>query len=134
MEYYIPVFHHSRGDEEPFPLHFEDESNGTKRLYTTLMHYLKAIENGGLLILDDFDANLHPDILPHLLNMFIIKKNNMKNAQIIFTTQSSRIMDIMGRYRTYIFEKDNRESICYRVDEIRSGKLLNDRPISIPYE
>ena len=133
-EFYIPVFHHSREGEEPFPLHFEDESNGTKRLYTTLMHYLMAIENGGLLILDEIEANLHPDILPYLLDMFIVKKNNKNNAQIIFTTQSSRIMDIMGRYRTYIFEKDNGESICYRVDEIRSGKLRNDGPISIPYE
>ena len=131
---YIPVFHHTREGKEPFPMLYEDESNGTKRLYNTLIYYLQTIEMGGLLIFDEFDTNLHPDILPYILDMFIIKKNNRKNAQIIFTTQSNLIMDILGRYRTYIFEKENGESICFRVDEIKSGKLRNDRPISIPYE
>ena len=131
---YIPVFYHIRENERSYPMHYDDESSGTKRLYVLLMYYLDALRNGELLIFDEFDTNLHPDILPYLLNMFIVKKNNPNNAQIIFTTHSNKIMDILGRYRTYIFEKTNGESICYRVDEINSSKLRNDRPISVPYE
>ena len=131
---YLPVFHHIRENENSYPMHYDDEPSGTKSLYVLLMHYLDTLRNGGLLIVDDIDANLHPDILPYLLDMFIIKKNNPNNAQIIFTTHSNKLMDILGRYRTYIFEKTNGESICYRVDEINSSKLRNDRPISVPYE
>ena len=131
---YLPVFNHIRENESSYPMHYDDESSGTKRLYVLLMHYLDTLRKGGLLIIDDIDANLHPDILPYLLDMFITRKNNPNNAQIIFTTHSNNIMDILGRYRTYIFEKTNGESICYRVDEINSSKLRNDRPISVPYE
>ena len=102
-------------------------------MYCKLENYYSVLNKGGVLILDEFDINLHPDILPYLLDWFIKAENNPKHAQILFTTHNTDIMDILGRYRTYLFEKENGESFCYRLDEPKSPSMRNDRPISIPY-
>lgn len=131
---YYPVFYHKVEKNNEYPLLFEAESSGTKTLFGTLMNYYSVLSEGGVLALDEFDINLHPDILPHLLDLFLVKENNPKNAQLIFTSHNTDIMDILGRYRTYIFEKENNESFCYRLDEPKSPSLRNDRPVSVPYK
>ena len=130
----FPVFYHTLENKETKRLLYNDESSGTKTLFGTLMNYYSVLSTGGVLILDEFDINLHPDILPHLLDLFLVKEKNPKNAQLIFTSHNTDIMDILGRYRTYIFEKEQNESFCYRLDEPKSPNLRNDRPVSIPYK
>ena len=100
-----PVFYHNTENGKKMPLLYDAESSGTKMLFGTLMNYHSALSTGAVLILDEFDLNLHPDILPHLLDLFLVKEKNPKNAQLIFTSHNTDIMDILGRYRTYIFEK-----------------------------
>lgn len=129
-----PVFYHNTENGKKMPLLYDAESSGTKMLFGTLMNYHSALSTGAVLILDEFDLNLHPDILPHLLDMFLVKEKNPKNAQLIFTSHNTDIMDILGRYRTYIFEKEQNESFCYRLDEPKSPNLRNDRPVSVPYK
>ena len=129
-----PLFYHNTENGKKMPLLYDAESSGTKTLFGTLMNYYSVLSTGGVLILDEFDLNLHPDILPHLLDMFLIREKNSKNAQLIFTSHNTDIMDILGRYRTYIFEKEQNESFCYRLDEPKSPNLRNDRPVSIPYK
>ena len=133
-EIYFPVFLHVIEQDKVHPLLYEAESSGTKALFNNLEFYSVALQTGGVLILDEFDINLHPDILPHLLDLFIKAENNPKHAQIIFTTHNNDIMDILGRYRTYLFEKEDGESFCYRLDEPKSSSLRNDRPLSVPYK
>lgn len=84
-------------------------------------------------MLDEFDIYLHPLILPALLNLFIDEKFNKKNSQLIFTTHNSQIMDIIGKYRTVLLNKEDGESYGYRLDEIRGDLVRNDRPISPIY-
>lgn len=129
-----PVFYHELENGKNLPLLYDVESSGTKALFGTLMNYYTVLSEGGVLALDEFDINLHPDILPHLLDLFLVKENNPKNAQLIFTSHNTDIMDILGRYRTYIFEKESNESFCYRLDEPKSPSLRNDRPVSVPYK
>lgn len=127
---YIPYFKHDYENEEKY-LPFHLESNGTKKLYTSLVEYFLALKTGGILILDEFDNYLHPMILPHLVEWFSDRTVNFKDAQFIFTSHNTEIMDMLGKYRTVLVEKKNNESICYRVDEI-SG-VRNDRPLSDKY-
>ena len=127
------IFYHELSDNKTQGLAFGEESRGTQALYCKLENYYSVLNKGGVLILDEFDINLHPDILPYLLDWFIKAENNPKHAQILFTTHNTDIMDILGRYRTYLFEKENGESFCYRLDEPKSPSMRNDRPISIPY-
>lgn len=132
--YAYPIFHHLLSNKSTHEMAFAEESRGTQALYCKLANYYTVLNRGGVLILDEFDINLHPDILPHLLDLFIKAENNPNHAQILFTTHNADIMDILGRYRTYIFEKEDGESFCYRLDEPKSPSLRNDRPLSVPYK
>ena len=84
-------------------------------------------------MLDEFDINIHKDILPLLLEMFTNTEKNKKGAQLLFTSLNPTVMDVLGRYRTYLFEKVDGESCAYRLDEPKTNILRNDRSISVPY-
>ncbi|SLO97820.1 Predicted ATPase [Klebsiella variicola] len=114
-------------------LSFHLQSSGTKSLYKQLGSYKAVLELGGVLVLDEFDINLHPHILPHLLNIFIDEDQNPKNGQLIFTTHNTDVLDFLGKHRTYLVNKNKTESFCYRLDEIPSDILRNDRPITPAY-
>ena len=129
---YYPMILHSN-DEKKIALGFGFESSGTKALYSYLIDYYYTLENGGILVLDEFDINIHKDILPLLLEMFTNTEKNKKGAQLLFTSLNPTVMDVLGRYRTYLFEKVDGESCAYRLDEPKTNILRNDRSISVPY-
>ena len=129
---YFPIFFHENQKIE-YRLGIDAESTGTRVLYINLLSYYQSLKSGGVLILDEFDINLHPDILPHLINLFIDPKSNPKDAQIIFTSLNADILDILGKYRAYLFEKEDGESFGYRLDEPETNILRNDRKVSAPY-
>lgn len=120
-------------DGETDILSFNLQSSGTKSLYKQLGSYKAVLALGGTLVLDEFDINLHPHILPHLLGIFIDEEQNPYNAQLIFTTHNTEILDFLGKHRTYLVNKNKTESYCYRLDEIPSDILRNDRPITPAY-
>ncbi|MGA9606536.1 MAG: ATP-binding protein [Rouxiella badensis] len=114
-------------------LSYSMQSSGTQSLYKQLCGYKTVLDNGALMIMDEFDINLHPHILPHLLDFFINPETNPNNAQIIFTTHNTEILDFLGRHRTCLVNKDNNESYLYRLDDIPGDILRNDRAISPAY-
>lgn len=125
---YTPFFVHEVDGKE-YLLHMFAESSGTKSLYTQLGAYQVVLALGGILCLDEFDINLHPHILPKLLGLFECPEQNNNGAQLLFTSHNSDIMEYMGKYRTYLVEKINNECFSYRLDEIPSDIIRNDRAI-----
>ncbi|WP_373033290.1 ATP/GTP-binding protein [Sulfurovum sp.] len=125
---YFPIFYHTVGNTQK-TLTIYDQSSGVKTLYQRLGFYKIALEEGSILVLDEFDINLHPDILPTLIELFEDKKTNTKNAQLIFTTHNSDIMDNLGKYKVVLVNKEENESFLYRLDEIPGDLLRNDRSI-----
>lgn len=130
---YFPVFHHMvDGTEKPvFP---STESNGTKYLFRMLLAYFITITQGGVFVADEFDIYLHPDILPKILSLFMNSEINKRGAQLLFSTHNADILDICGKYRTVLVNKDNNASYAYRLDELPGDILRNDRLISTPYK
>lgn len=129
---YFPVFHHKIGNKT-HPVTAITESSGTKALFKSLLLYRAVLDFGGVLILDEFDINLHPLILPKLVNLFLDPEANPKHGQLIFTTHNTGILNLLGRYRTYLVNKDGNESYAYRLDEVPGDMLRNDRPIAPHY-
>jgi len=129
----FPVFfHENAGRMHKLLLH--NESSGTKTLYNELALYKDALLRGGLLVVDEIDVNLHPHIIPELLELFCDRKNNPKLAQVIFTTHNNEIMNYLGKYRTVLTEKRDNESFAFRLDEVPGDILRNDRAISPIYD
>jgi len=129
---YFPLFFHKGGHKQP--LLYYNQSSGTRSLYNILRLYYAVLKSGSILVLDEFDINLHPDILPHLVELFENKETNPKNAQLLFSTHNTDIIDLMGKYRTYLFNKKDGECFSYRLDEMSADILRNDRPISPIYK
>jgi len=125
---YFPVFFHKVGERQ-MPISAVTESSGTKQLFRILAHYKLMIDTGGVLIMDEFDIYLHAHILPKILDLFLDGEKNEKRAQLLFTTHNSDILNDLGRYRTYLVNKEANESFAYRLDEIPGDVLRNDRAI-----
>jgi len=130
---FYPLFKFDVESEE-CSLTYRGQSSGTKVLFSLLRLYKSTLDIGGILILDEFDINLHPDILPHLVDFFDNDENNPKKAQLVFTTHNADIIDKMGKYRTYLFNKEENESYCYRLDELPGNLIRNDRLITPLYK
>lgn len=109
------------------------ESSGTRTLFNNLGAYKLTLERGGVLIMDEFDLNLHPHILPKLVKLFLDPETNPRGAQFVFSSHDSEIMNLLGRYRVVLVEKQDNESFAYRLDEIPGDILRNDRPIRPVY-
>jgi hypothetical protein len=130
---HIPYFlHETEHGEIWVPLH--NESKGTIQLYRQCIAFMMVIENGSILIMDELDLYLHPDIVTKILNYFIDFETNKKGAQLLFTSHQNDVMDICGKYRTALVAKEKNISYTYRLDEIPGDMLRNDRPISPFYK
>lgn len=66
--------------------HFE--SYGTVRFINMFPLILKALVEGSVLVMDEFDANIHPMALMNIINIFHDDDINKKNAQLIFNTHN----------------------------------------------
>jgi hypothetical protein len=131
MEYY-PVFF-CEHDGHTHQLLLIDQSSGTVALYRQLFLYAWVLHSGGVLILDEFDRHLHSLILPKLVSLFTSEETNIHGAQFIFTAHNTEIIDFLGKYRTILVGKENKESYCYRLDELSGQLVRNDRKIAQLY-
>lgn len=129
---YIPFFVFNINGKKEL-LSYDEQSSGTKALFKQLGAYKAVLDTGGLLILDEFDTNLHPDLLPILVEFFDSPKLNKNNAQLVFSTHHIEIMDKLKKYRVILVNKEENESYLYRLDEINGDILRNDRSISKIY-
>jgi len=130
-EYQILFEYHV--DNEKKYLSYEMQSSGVKLLYRYLYVYIIHFVHGGVLIMDEIDINLHPDLLNVLIDMFDNKDINKADAQLIFTTHNEDIMDKLKKYRLVFANKENNESYLYRLDE--TGNLIrNDRSMRPLYD
>ncbi len=99
-----------KGEEHKVEFNFEEESEGTKRMFALIGPWIDALNNGRVLVVDELDTKLH-----HFLNVFLIKlfqdpTQNKNNAQLIFTTHNTNLLDLdlFRRDQIWFTEKDLR--------------------------
>lgn len=102
---------HQAGDSNVsgVPLTLENESLGTRRLFGLSGPLLMALQRGEVLAVDELDASLHPVLVRTLVNLFHNPKTNPKNAQLIFNTHDTTLLDsaIFRRDQIWFTEKDH---------------------------
>lgn len=77
------------GDNQPVALPAEMyESYGTIRFINLFPLVLRALQTGATLIVDEFDASIHPIALMNILNLFHNDEINVNHAQLIFNTHN----------------------------------------------
>ena len=93
----------------------ENESLGTKKLFAIGSLILDTLDDGGVIVIDELDKGLHPLLTKLIINLFHSKKNNPKNAQLIFATHDSTLLD------TEIFRRDQ---ICFVEKDYQGGSTF----------
>jgi AAA15 family ATPase/GTPase len=118
-EIHIPFGIHRVGDKE-HPLMFLHESSGTQGAFILLSRILPALQQGGLVIIDELEADLHPHMLTPILDLFFSPKTNPHHAQIIFTCHSIEVLGLLHKAQVVLVEKnDNCESDAWRLDSVK---------------
>jgi AAA15 family ATPase/GTPase len=128
------MFTRENGEEEsifvPFGLHkvanaehalmFKHESSGTQGAYLLLSKILPVLDRGGLLLIDELEADLHPHMLHPILDLFFSPKTNPKNAQIIFTCHSIEVLTLLHKSQVVLVEK-NQDCVsdAWRLDTVK---------------
>ena len=113
----VQAKHLFNGKEQTLPIIYE--FSGTKQLFIILKTILQALENGSVAIVDEFDVNLHPEMVIALFDLFIHPETNPKNAQLLLSTHSHMILSKLDKYQIILVEKDfNGISEAWRLDEV----------------
>lgn len=89
----IEVFTKHRIGDDYIELTLRDESSGTKKLFGLLPVIATSLLNGGVLIIDELDAKLHPMLLKYILGLYNDPQINQKHSQLIFTSHDLTTMN-----------------------------------------
>lgn len=81
------------GEKIAVPFDFDLESTGTKAFFCYAGIWEEALSKGQVLVLDEFDAMLHPNLSRWLVKRFLNQKTNPNGAQLIITTHNPELMD-----------------------------------------
>jgi AAA15 family ATPase/GTPase len=122
----------------------EDESDGTKKLFSFAGPWIDTLSNGYVLFIDELHDNLHPRLVRFLVQLFHSRETNPNNAQLIFTTHETSILnqDVFRRDQIWFSEKDqNQASVVYPLTDFspRKGRenlelaYLSGRYGALPY-
>lgn len=104
------IFFKRKGIDEPIP--YEWESLGNKNLLGMLPSFFQVINNGGMLIIDEFSSAFHNELERLLIRYFMEKSNN---SQIFLVSHSTNLLS------NSIFRPDQ----AYSVDFTENGSIVN---------
>lgn len=102
---------------QKYELNYEDESAGTKKLFTMIPFILLALQQGRLVIVDELDAKLHPKLLRYIISLFKNTKINKYGAQLLFTSHDLTTMN------NKVFRRD--EIWFAALNELKSSEIYS---------
>ena len=102
-----------KGESGLFTLGLDDESDGTRRLMFLAPAIESVLNNGGLLIVDEIERELHPMLVDFIVAKFQSKETNKTGAQLIFTTHNTELMnmELLRKDQFYFVDKDNEDGV-----------------------
>ena len=122
--YRVFTIHKSDKGTATARISMNEESSGTKKMFSLYQTLLDVLEKGGVFFADELDIKLHPLLMRNILLTFTDKEKNSNNAQLIFTTHNTIYMDmdLLRRDEIWFVEKDNGVSKLYSLDDITNEK------------
>lgn len=101
-------FDQNKQETELIDFDIEEESKGTRSLLALGGIIIDALDRGLVLVIDEFEKNLHPIITSYLIQLFNNKLFNRRNAQLIFATHDVTQLrdDTFNRDQVWFTQKD----------------------------
>ncbi|MEA4826888.1 MAG: AAA family ATPase [Clostridium sp.] len=85
------------------------ESEGTKKYFGILGPIISVLMNGYTLVIDELDIRLHTLLVMRLVELFLDPEINKNNAQLIFSTHDTNLLDIDVLRRDQIWFVEKKE-------------------------
>lgn len=91
---------------------WEKESAGSKKAFELSGPILWTLANGGVLIIDEIEAKMHPVMTLNTIDIFLDPASNPNKAQLIFATHDTNLLtySTLRRDQIYFVEKNKWES------------------------
>lgn len=123
-----------------------DESSGTRKFFALTGPIIDVLENGYILVIDELDSKLHPNLVCKLVSLFNSKELNPKNAQLIFNTHDTNLLSsgLFRRDQIWFTEKDKFGAAKlyslsdFKTESVRKNEAFEENYIrgkygSVPY-
>ena len=85
----------------------EEESNGTQRFLAMFPVLWFTLMTGRPALIDEFDVDLHPLLVPEILRWFQDPETNPNKAQLLLAAHNAAIMDHLEKEEVHLVEKSN---------------------------
>ena len=109
---YRPRMHHKLYEDEhecgTVAFDLAEESKGTINLYDIAGKILHVLGKGLVLIADELNSSLHPQLTRMLVELFHDPETNPNNAQLVFATHDTALLspELFRRDQIWLTEKD----------------------------
>lgn len=114
----------------------DDESSGTIKFFALTGPILDVIENGYTLVVDELDSKLHPNLVCKIVSLFNSKDFNPKNAQLIFNTHDTNLLNsgLFRRDQIWFTDKNKYgEARLYSLADFKSDEVKKYEPFEDNY-
>jgi len=104
----------------------DEESSGTRKFFALTGPILDVIENGYTLVIDELDSKLHPNLVCKIVSLFNSKELNKKNAQLIFNTHDTNLLNsgLFRRDQIWFTDKSKfGEAKLYSLADFKSDEV-----------
>lgn len=125
----LGTIHKADGRQGLLPIF--DASEGTANYISLFIKVYDILQNGGILVADELECNLHIDLVERILNLFMKKETNPYNAQIFFSTHNPWFLQYLTKTQIFIVEKEKQQTEIFRLDEIKD--IRNDENYFLKY-
>lgn len=109
------IFEHQGHDGKNYPLSSSDQSTGTLTWLSLAAPAIETLRYGGVFVVDELDASLHPQLAEVLIQMFKDERTNPRHAQLVFTTHDtyfiSRASSVRLRGEEVHFVEKDRDGV-----------------------
>ena len=82
------------GDLDTGSIEFLKESLGTKKIVALAEHLYPVLSKPSVLIIDELESSLHPDLTRLIVTCFLDETINIHNSQLIFTSHETSLLDL----------------------------------------
>lgn len=135
---------HKDSDGKSVTFDFGDESDGTRKLFSFAGPWIDVLAHGFVLFIDELHDNLHPRLVQFLVQLFHNNETNPRNAQLVFTTHETSILnqEVFRRDQIWFCEKtETQATVLYPLTDFspRKGRenlelaYLSGRYGALPY-
>ena len=97
---FTAFFKHKGSDVE---ISYDNESKGTQIVFCFIPFIMDAINKGMVLVVDELDRSLHPYLVEMIVQMFNDPNINKNNAQLIFNTHFTNLLNLNSLRRDQIW-------------------------------